>query len=327
MATGNNAAIARTLRTDSEALRYAEWWVRQRIYNLEDAELRVLRDQYIQAYHEIIDVAANYAGLERARIAQLAAQIEREIDTITNPLMQAHSAQLDGALLNGWKQGHFGRAWLLDNVTVREWSANFNLLVPNKAIRAALISPYLGTDGWINVRREVLVDNVKRSVIQGLIQGEGMRDIRRRLADSLGVRPGQTSDFKGAYYRALLITRTEIMRASNLAALGIYEQNQDVLSGWEWTSTLDERTCPVCGKLDGQVFRFDSRQLQPPSGSHPGCRCTIVPVIRDIELLDEELRRPRELYPDWAARVGLFDDGGLATQRASDAHGLNRTAA
>lgn len=346
----NDAAIARALRTDSEALRYAEWWVRQRIYGLEDAELRTLRDEYIQAYRDILGTASQYVGDERARIAQLAAQIEREIDGITSQLMQTHAGQLDAALTNAWRQGHFGRAWLLDNVTVAEWSANFNILVPREAIRAALESPYIGTDGWINLSRETLVSEVKRSVIQGLMQGEGMRDIRRRLADALGIRPGQTSDFKGAYYRALLITRTEVMRASNLGALAIYEQNRDVLSGWEWVATLDERTCPICGQLDGKVFEWDgngheirdrikvpgqSRRVwgmrrvrsQPPSGSHGGCRCSVAPVLIDAGLLDPELTKPRELYPDWARRVKLFDDGGLATQRASDAHGLNRTAA
>lgn len=343
----NNADIARELRTDSEALRYAEWWVRQRIYGLEDAELRTLRDEYIAAYREILSTAANYQDMERARIAQLAAQIEREIDGITTQLMRTQAGQLDASLTNAWKQGYYGRAWLLDTVTVREWSANLNLLVPNDAIRAALVSPYIGNDGWINLSRDAMVAEIKRSVIQGLIQGESMAQIRRRLADALGIKPGQVSNFKGAYYRALLITRTEVMRASNLGALAIYEQNRDVISGYEWVATLDERTCLRCGQLDGKVFEWGSSGHEiiwqrkasgnvmrtvkepPPSGSHGGCRCTVAPTLIDAGLLDLALTRPRELYPTWAARMGIspLTDGGLRTQRASDAHGLNRTSA
>ena len=325
---GSNAGIARALRNDSEALRYAEWWVRRKIYGLEDTELRWLRDQYVVAYNAIINTVAEYRDPTRLGwSAQELAQIEREIDAILDALMQLHSARLNDTLPQGWRMGYYGRAWLLDNVTVQDWNASMNVLVPSEAIRAALVSPYIGTDGWISIKREALVDGIKRSMVQGLIQGEGMEQIRQRLARELGVKPGQTKNFSQAMYRCLLITRNEIMRASNLGALAIYEQNDDVLQGWEWVVTKDENVCKTCRPLDGKTFAFGDPMPPPPSGSHIGCRCTPVPWLRYAELLDPALTRPRLLYNDWAAQNGIVFDDGLAGQRASDAHGLNRTAA
>lgn len=315
------------LRTDSEALRYAEWWTRRKIYGLEDQELRWLRDQYVIAYKEIMstlpDAYDSDGTPELARRARLLAQIEGEL----NALMDALGPEMSQAVEDAYRQGYYGRAWLLDSVTVQDWNASRNTLLPSEAIRALLVQDYIGVDGWVNLERGRLIEAIKNSLSQSMIQGESMTQARNRLIKELGVKPGQNKGFKGSAWHMMLIARTEIMRASNLGALTIYEQNQDVLSGWEWVATLDERTCPICGGLDGQVFRWGSRQAQPPSGSHPGCRCTIVPVLRDTELMDKVLKRPRVTYCEWAQQQGIFDDAELCRQRGADAHGLNQTSA
>jgi SPP1 gp7 family putative phage head morphogenesis protein len=314
----DNADIARQLRTDSDALRYAEWWTRRKIYGLEDQELRNLRDQYVQAYRNIIstlpDAYDEGGNVRLAHRARVLAQIERELLSLFNGVQ----SDMDAAINDGFRQGYYGRAWLLDTVTVQDWNATKNVLLPTEAIHSILTQDYIGTDEWIAMERSKLVDSIRRSLTQSMIQGEGMAKARNRLVKELGIKPGQTKNFKGATYRAMLIARTEIMRASNLGALAIYEQNQDILSGWEWVATLDERTCVICGGLDGKVFKFGSDQLQPPSGSHPGCRCTIVPVLLDTELMDRVTGGPRETYCDWAARNGVIEDGNLCRQRGAE---------
>ena len=173
----------------------------------------------------------------------------------------------------------------------------------------------------------MFVHRVRASITQSLIAGEGIAQAQRRLRDELGIQTDRRKGFKRNFYRTLLITRTEIMRASNLGALSIYEDNQDILAGWEWVATRDEHTCTICRALDSKVFSFDDPQQPPPSGSHPGCRCTIVPVLIDTDLMDRVSGGPRQTYDQWAIENGIFDDGGLKTQRSADAHGLNTTSA
>lgn len=322
-----NAGIARELRTDSEALRYAEWWVRKRIYGLADEELRWLRDQYIAAYRNIMatlhDAYDEYGQPILAQRARLLAQIEREIDA----LAEALAGRMETATFDALKQGYFGRAWLLDTVTVAEWRAARHTLLPVEQIRAMLLSEYIGADDWIDLERSDLINRIKRSLTQALIQGEGMEKARARLVKELGITPGQTKNYKGSMYRALLIARTEIQRAANLGALTVYEQNRDVLRGYEFIATRDERTCPICGGLDGKVFEFNSPEAKlPPSDTHPGCRCTIVPVLIDTDLMTR-VAGVRQTYREWAFDNGVWDDGGLMGQKAVDAHGLNTTSA
>ena len=46
-----------------------------------------------------------------------------------------------------------------------------------------------------------------------------------------------------------------------------------------WSATLENKTCSICGKLDGQVWEKDSKHPIPLEDSHVGCRCCLVPLI------------------------------------------------
>lgn len=85
--------------------------------------------------------------------------------------------------------------------------------------------------------------------------------------------------------RALVIARTETLRASNEGQRQLWQQAVQVglLSGHErreWISTPDERECLICEDLDGKTAglhdNFESATeggiLGPPA--HPNCRCT-----------------------------------------------------
>jgi len=54
-------------------------------------------------------------------------------------------------------------------------------------------------------------------------------------------------------------------------------------------ATLDERTCDVCGPMDGQIFdlkEFEMGLNAPPL--HPNCRCTTVSYFNDEFTQGEE---------------------------------------
>ena len=147
--------------------------------------------------------------------------------------------------------------------------------------------------------------------------GETIYQAQLRLARALGINIGRRTPAaraanQGLFYKTEMIARTEILRSSNLGALAVYEQNRDVLDGWRWASSRDERVCPICGALDGQQFAFDSPQSPPPTGSHPNCRCSVTPVLKD-SALEQAIIGPRETYEEWAAARGITitNDGGV----------------
>jgi SPP1 gp7 family putative phage head morphogenesis protein len=104
---------------------------------------------------------------------------------------------------------------------------------------------------------------VREALVTGLVAGEGPRAVARRFREALG----------GSQARALLIARTETIRAYRNSTQRIYEANADVLAGWMWLSARSSRTCVVCWAKDGEVF-----PVEKPMPAHVSCRCTMIPL-------------------------------------------------
>lgn len=103
----------------------------------------------------------------------------------------------------------------------------------------------------------------------GLIQGSSARDIARSMNQAIS---------KITKNRALTIARTEIIRAhaegqlDALENLGVTEIGVMV----EWSTTGDDRVCPLCQPLDGIVVKVkEARGMLP---RHPNCRCAYIPA-------------------------------------------------
>ena len=82
--------------------------------------------------------------------------------------------------------------------------------------------------------------------------------------------------------RATIIARTETTRAYSLGSIAAF-QVSGVVDRLEWLTAQDEKTCPECAALDGQVTEmwksFDGGVMFPPA--HPSCRCAILPVLKE----------------------------------------------
>jgi len=133
-----------------------------------------------------------------------------------------------------------------------------------------------------DVNRE-LADGIKRVIMQGIIEGKGTDDIVRDLGRVViykdSFKQAGTKVFSKAQYRMEMIARTEVLRAHNMGRIKFHQHVG--IEKLEWMTMGDERTCPVCGPLDGKTFPIDKFPGQP---AHPFCRCTNLPVLSDIKL-------------------------------------------
>ncbi len=123
-----------------------------------------------------------------------------------------------------------------------------------------------------DVNRE-LADGIQRTILSGIATGKGADDIVRDLGsvivDKDSFRQAGTRVFSKAQYRMEMIARTEVLRAHNMGRLKFHERVG--VQKLEWMTMGDERTCPVCGPLDGQTYLIEKFPQQP---AHPHCRCT-----------------------------------------------------
>lgn len=104
---------------------------------------------------------------------------------------------------------------------------------------------------------------VKQSLFAGIVQGFGAKKLARQVRTSLG----------NNMARAMLIGRTETLRAYRESSQRFYEDNADVVKAWRWVSACNQRTCAMCWAMHGSIHTIAEQFV-----SHPGCRCTPVPV-------------------------------------------------
>ena len=134
-----------------------------------------------------------------------------------------------------------------------------NIVAGNAKHRAALQKRY-GT----------VMKKVEMRLVDGLLQGKGIKDIARDLRGVL------SRELAGG---ASMLARTELQRAAAKSGKELYGHNKDIIKAEVWTTALDTNVCLVCGNLDGNRYTVGVGP-QPVDDTHPGCRCIRSPVVK-----------------------------------------------
>ncbi len=89
--------------------------------------------------------------------------------------------------------------------------------------------------------------------------------------------------------RALTISRTEVLRSYRLATTESLVENQELVNGWTWKASLDDRTCSACWFMDGTDHAASDLM-----DAHINCRCTQLPLVKPWKDLGFDIpdRRP-----------------------------------
>jgi SPP1 gp7 family putative phage head morphogenesis protein len=111
---------------------------------------------------------------------------------------------------------------------------------------------------WKNKNK--LLNNLNNNLVSSIAAGKSINDIAADLKDTMGT---------GAY-DSLRLARTETMHILNNAQTTSFKK-----AGYSkvvWIAAEDERTCDVCGGLDGKPFYIAN---PPDCPLHANCRCTL----------------------------------------------------
>jgi SPP1 gp7 family putative phage head morphogenesis protein len=108
---------------------------------------------------------------------------------------------------------------------------------------------------------------VTSRIRSGFMLGETTDQIARRIKELIPVQQRKAST----------IARTVTNHASVQARKQTLKENDDVLLGYEWVSTLDSRTSLICMSRDGVIYKDYDKDPKPPA--HFNCRSTIVPKV------------------------------------------------
>lgn len=157
---------------------------------------------------------------------------------------------------------------------------------------------------WFSKMERADVDRIMSQVRIGMVQGESVPQIVRRVIGSQ--RLNGTDSLATALTRrgAASVVRTLTNGFANAAKSEFYKANKRVIAAEVWVATLDGRICPVCMGLDGQRFTVGGGRRPP---AHVGCRCVRVAVL-DGNVLGMRPLKPvteRGLLREFGKREGL----------------------
>lgn len=119
---------------------------------------------------------------------------------------------------------------------------------------------------------------ISKTLATGMGEGLGVAAIASELNDvvnGLGL------------IRARTLTRTEVISAYAKASINAYRDAgiDGVTADVEFATADDDAVCPECDALEGKVYSLDEADGVIPV--HPNCRCSWLPVVRDVSQLNE----------------------------------------
>jgi len=177
---------------------------------------------------------------------------------------------------------------------------------------------------WWQRQSQTFESTFKDTVRQGLLSGKPTAEIVREL---MGTKTARYKDGKLEPRRrgAEALVRTSVQVVANEARMQTYENNNDIVKGIEWVSTLDSRTSPICRVLDGLMWDNERKPINhsksfPGATAHWNCRSTQVPILKSWEELGAKKKfkeipegtrasmdgqvSAKEGYEDWLIRQG-----------------------
>ena len=168
-----------------------------------------------------------------------------------------------------------------------------------------LLEPFVRS--WSDGVKQRVTSNVRSGYAQGLTTPQILTGLRRE-------------SFALVDRNMKTVVRTGLQHAANQARQATWQNNQDIVRGVRWVSTLDRRTSAICQSLDGQVFGINEGPRPP---AHPGCRSTTVAALDErFAVLEQDATRFSRDPQTGRAQVGEVSAnqtyyGWLKTQPAS----------
>ena len=148
------------------------------------------------------------------------------------------------------------------------------------------ISPtqFVDFNKWLSSWESNEIARLVMGVKNGFVQGLTTREIIKNVVGAGGLADVSLRNAK-------TIVQTSVMHVANTARYETFKDNDDIIDGYEWISTLDNRTSNYCRAMDGKVILFtDKKQPRPPG--HANCRSSVKPHLPgEFDFLDKGATR------------------------------------
>ena len=129
---------------------------------------------------------------------------------------------------------------------------------------------------WIDKLSEDSYIRIRDAVRMGIVEGESYAQITKRITGTKALNYADGVAYLN-YRQTQALVSTAVSHTTNEARQTFYGENDDIIKGVQWVSTLDSRTTPICQSRDGKVYPLDSGPRPP---AHFRCRSATTPVLK-----------------------------------------------
>lgn len=208
------------------------------------------------------------------------------------------NAQVEDGMMKIFKQTYLEDAYRLDQMTPEDIQFG---LIPDRQILALLHEPFNGAS--FSDRLGVITDDmagaIRKTLLRSMINQESWQQAARSIRGEMGTR-GQK-----AVWRAEMIARTELRRASSIASAQFNAENEDVIDKLVWMA--HPGACALCLSLNGT--EVEDAEDYPPEQSHPNCTCTVVAVPKPWSEIvgdpETAVPPPKISFDAWVEQRGM----------------------
>ena len=145
-------------------------------------------------------------------------------------------------------------------------------------------------------RMQGVFNDVTKQLQLGVISGEAIGEMVKRIRGEV-LTPGVMTFTKR---EATALVRTSTLTIANETRRQLYDANKDIFAGYEWISTLDNRTTPQCQALDKSQWDINFNPIKGTKMKFPGwppvhwqCRSTLVPITKAYSQLKRDVSKKR----------------------------------
>lgn len=237
---------------------------------LDKMELKGLRDFVDKAMKNIGKYNQDVNNMSiKARITRYQA-LEAQVDAILRELYAVDYQADAEEVMSGLYQETYHRTWY-DVDRYRGFHAQFAQIEP-RMIETVLKYPFNGANFSDRLwkQKEHLQSQLMESITTMMVQGTSPQNLAKDFAKKM-----QAKKFDA--YRLLHTEGSYVMSEATHAGY-----KEDGVEQYQILTTLDSKTCGICGRLDGKIYPVAEAvtgKNMPPF--HPFCRCTDVPYYPD----------------------------------------------
>jgi hypothetical protein len=152
----------------------------------------------------------------------------------------------------------------------------------NSFLKAPIANDYL--ENWVSNSISAIGTTIRRDLVALSVGGESVATVASILPayENIGIKGAQ------------MLSRTMIASSVMAGRDSVFEDNSDLIAGYEFVAVLDNRTSVICLNHDGRRSPDLLKLPQPPL--HINCRSSIIPLMGSDMKLPSNRGRGRDFF-------------------------------